>query len=188
MNKINIMIDGKQINANPNQTILEAAKEAGIKIPTLCAYEHTKPYGSCRLCIVEIDGKKGFPTSCTTLVQEGMVIRTQSEQINKIRRNILELYLSEHDFDCTTCANNLRCELQEAASLLGIREIRYKSKTHIKNVIDSSNPYFEFDSSKCIMCARCVRACEEIQGNFALTIMARGFDSYVSPGDRKSVV
>jgi len=182
MNKINIMIDSKQISASPSQTILEAAKEAGIKIPTLCAYGHIKPYGSCRLCIVEIDGKKGFSTSCTTLVQEGMVIRTQSEQINKIRRNILELYLSEHDFDCTTCANNLRCELQEAASLLGIREIRYKSKTHIKNVIDSSNPYFEFDSSKCIMCARCVRACEEIQGNFALTIMARGFDSYVSPG------
>ncbi len=182
MNAINVIIDDKPVKAQLGQTILEAAKNAGIKIPTLCAFEHLKPYGSCRLCVVEIEGKKGFFTSCTTVVQEGMVIRTYSDEINKIRRNIVELYLSEHNFDCTTCANNLRCELQEAASLVGIRQVRYDTKTQIKNIKDYSNPYFEFDSSKCILCARCVRACEEIQGNFALTILARGYESYINPG------
>ncbi len=182
MNTISLLIDGKLVKTQMGKTILEAAKDAGIKIPTLCSFEHLKPYGSCRLCIVEIEGKKGFFTSCTTMVQDGMVIYTQSEEINKIRRNIVELYLSEHNFDCTTCANNLRCELQEAASLVGIRQVRYDVKTQIKNLKDYTNPYFEFDSSKCILCARCVRACEEIQGNFALTILARGYESYISPG------
>ncbi|PMP64593.1 formate dehydrogenase subunit alpha [Desulfurella multipotens] len=182
MNEINLVIDGKKVKAFEGQTILEAARNAGIKIPTLCAFEHLKPYGSCRLCIVEIEGKKGFSASCTTLAQDGMVVYTQSEKINKIRRNILELYLSEHNFDCTTCPNNLRCELQEAASLVGIRDVRFNTKAHIKSYKDSSNPYFEFDSSKCIMCARCVRACDEIQGNFALTILSRGYDSHIKPG------
>lgn len=184
MNEVSLIIDGRQIKAQPDQTILQAAKNAGIKIPTLCAHEHLKPYGSCRLCIVEIEGKKGFSTSCTTLVQEGMIIHTNTEQINKIRKNIVELYLSEHNFECTTCANNLNCELQEVANLVGIRQVRYNPQTSIKHITDYTNPYFELDSSKCIMCSRCVRACEEIQGNFALTIISRGYNSYISPGLR----
>ncbi len=182
MNQINLTIDNKQIKALKGQTILQAAKNAGIKIPTLCALEHLKPYGSCRLCIIEIEGKKGFYTSCTTNVQEGMIVHTNTDQINKIRKNIVELYLSEHNFECTTCANSLHCELQEIANLVGIRQVRYNPKHNIKQMTDYTNPYFEFDSTKCIMCFRCARTCEEIQGNFALTIINRGYNSYISPG------
>ena len=152
--------------------------------PTRC-----EPFGSCRLCLVEIDGAKGTPASCTTPVSDGMVVRTQTDKVAKLRRGVMELYISDHPLDCLTCSANGDCELQDMAGVVGLREVRYGSGStranHLDAPSDTSNPYFNFDPSKCIVCSRCVRACDEVQGTFALTIDGRGFDSKIAAGGRR---
>ncbi len=158
--------------------------------PKLCATDNLKPFGSCRLCLVEIEGRKGYPASCTTPVEEGMKVRTQTEALAKLRRNVMELYISDHPLDCLTCSANGDCELQDMAGAVGLRDVRYgfDGENHLDAEIDSSNPYFSFDPSKCIVCSRCVRACDEVQGTFALTIEGRGFDSKVSASLNESFI
>ncbi len=181
---VQVEIDGIPTTVNAGTSIMRAARETGVDIPKLCATDSVKAFGSCRLCLVEIEGRRGYPASCTTPVEEGMKIRTQTDALAKIRRNVMELYISDHPLDCLTCAANGDCELQDMAGVVGLREVRYgfEGENHFDLPIDGSNPYFHFDSSKCIVCSRCVRACDEVQGTFALTIQGRGFGSRVSAG------
>lgn len=181
---ITLEIDGVEIEVPEGTSVMHAAAEAGIQIPKLCATDSLEPFGSCRLCLVEVEGRRGFPASCTTLVDNGMRVKTQTPKLADIRRGVMELYISDHPLDCLTCSANGNCELQDMAGAVGLREVRYgyDGNNHLKSVKDESNPYFSYDPSKCIVCNRCVRACEETQGTFALTIDGRGFDSRVSPG------
>ena len=181
---ITLTIDDREITVPEGTSILRASISAGINIPKLCATDSLEPFGSCRLCVVEIEGRRGYPASCTTPVAEGLKVHTQTEKLADIRRGTMELYISDHPLDCLTCATNGDCELQDMAGAVGLREVRYgyDGENHLKAVKDESNPYFSFDSAKCIVCSRCVRACEEVQGTFALTISGRGFDSKVASG------
>ena len=179
---IKIEIDGLPATVKAGTSILRAARESGVDVPSLCASDSLKPFGSCRMCLVEVEGHNGYPASCTTTVEAGMKIRTQTEAIATLRRNVMELYISDHPLDCLTCSANGDCELQDVAGAVGLREVRYgfDGENHLDAETDSSNPYFSFDASKCIVCSRCVRACDEVQGTFALTIEGRGFESKVS--------
>ncbi len=181
---VNLEVDGMPVSVPEGTSVIRAAGEAGVAIPKLCATDSLEPFGSCRLCLVEIDGRKGYPASCTTTVSDGMVVRTQTEKLAQIRRGVMELYISDHPLDCLTCSANGNCELQDTAGAVGLREVRYgyDGENHLDAPVDGSNPYFSFDPSKCIVCSRCVRACEETQGTFALTIQGRGFDSKVAAG------
>ncbi len=142
-----------------------------------------KEFGSCRLCLVEIDGRNGTPASCTTPVAEGIAVHTQTERLKRIRRGVMELYISDHPLDCLTCAANGDCELQDMAGAVGLREVRYgfDGENHLKDQKDQSNPYFTYDPAKCIVCSRCVRACDEVQGTFALTIIRAAASIAASP-------
>ncbi len=175
-------IDGFSVTVPEGTSVMRAAAEAGIEIPKLCATDNLKAFGSCRLCLVEIDGRRGTPASCTTPVEEGMSIRTQNARLARLRRGVMELYISDHPLDCLTCSDNGDCELQDMAGAVGLREVRYgfEGENHGDAAKDESNPYFDFDPSKCIVCSRCVRACDEVQGTLALTIEGRGFNSKVS--------
>ncbi|MDX3005967.1 formate dehydrogenase subunit alpha [Kribbella solani] len=184
---IELTVDGVAVRVPPGTSVLRAAKEAGVDVPKLCATDNLEAFGSCRLCVVEIDGVRGTPASCTTPVAAGMVVRTQNERLGKLRRGVMELYISDHPLDCLTCSANGDCELQDMAGVTGLREVRYGSgvdagANHLDLPTDSSNPYFDFEASKCIACSRCVRACDEVQGTLALTIEGRGFDSKVAAG------
>jgi formate dehydrogenase major subunit len=181
---VSVTIDGIAVTVPEGTSIMRAAMEAGITVPKLCAYDMVDAFGSCRLCLVEIEGRAGTPASCTTPAGDGMVVTTQTERLKKLRRNVMELYISDHPLDCLTCAANGDCELQDMAGAVGLREVRYgdTGENHLGQVKDESNPYFTFDPSKCIVCSRCVRACEEVQGTFALTIEGRGFASKVAAG------
>jgi len=208
--KVKLSIDGREVSVPAGTSVLRAASEIGIQIPKLCATELLDAFGSCRLCLVQIDGMKGYPASCTTPVADGMKVTTQNAKLADIRRGVMELYISDHPLDCLTCPANGHCELQDMAGAVGLREVRYgytganhvyaeaqpadagwpvrngHGHTHAPgaNALfvkkDESNPYFTFDPSKCIVCSRCVRACDEVQGTFALTIQGRGFESKVS--------
>jgi len=195
--KVTLTVDGFPVTVPEGTSIMRAAREAGIAVPKLCATDMVDAFGSCRLCLVEIEGRNGTPSSCTTPVAEGMTVRTQTERLKRLRRGVMELYISDHPLDCLTCAANGDCELQDMAGAVGLRDVRYgydgdnhvfakDRRTGDDNfrwmARDESNPYFTYDPSKCIVCSRCVRACEEVQGTFALTIEGRGFDSRVSAG------
>jgi len=181
---VKVEIDGLPTTVKAGSSILRAARESGVDIPKLCATDNLKPFGSCRMCLVEIEGRKGYPASCTTPVEPGMKIKTQTNALADLRRNVMELYISDHPLDCLTCSANGDCELQDVAGQVGLRDVRYgfDGENHLDAPTDSSNPYFSFDASKCIVCSRCVRACDEVQGTFALTIEGRGFESKVSAG------
>jgi len=181
---VTLSIDGRDVSVPAGTTVMRAAALSGGSIPKLCASDNLKQYGSCRLCLVEIDGMRGTPASCTTPVAQGMVVHTQTEKLHKLRRGVMELYISDHPLDCLTCSANNDCELQDTAASVGLRDVRYGylGDNHLGAGTDTSNPYFDFDPSKCIVCSRCVRACEEVQGTFALTIDGRGFGSKVSAG------
>ena len=181
---VSLTIDGTKIEVAEGTSIMRAAMEAGIQVPKLCATDTLDAIGSCRLCLVEIQGRNGTPASCTTPVAEGLVVSTQTPRLKQLRRGVMELYISDHPLDCLTCAANGDCELQDMAGAVGLRDVRYgyAGENHLGLAKDESNPYFTFDSSKCIACSRCVRACEETQGTFALTIEGRGFGSRVSAG------
>ncbi len=196
---VTLTIDGNEITVAEGTSIMRAAMEMGTQIPKLCATDMVDAYGSCRLCLVEIEGRAGTPASCTTPVAPGMVVKTQSNRLSELRRGVMELYISDHPLDCLTCSANGDCELQDMAGAVGLRDVRYgyQGENHVfaksgeapnLNWLpkDESNPYFTYDPSKCIVCSRCVRACEEVQGTFALTIAGRGFDSRVSPGMQES--
>ncbi|HJU39720.1 MAG TPA: formate dehydrogenase subunit alpha [Tahibacter sp.] len=181
--QVTLSIDGVPVTVPEGTSVMRAAAIAGTKIPKLCATEMLDAFGSCRLCLVEIAGRKGYPASCTTPVTPGMAVTTQSPKLADLRRGVMELYISDHPLDCLTCPTNGHCELQDMAGDTGLREVRYgyDGANHRESKKDESNPYFTFDPSKCIVCSRCVRACDEVQGTFALTIQGRGFDSKVSP-------
>ena len=181
---ITLTIDGMLISVPEGTSVMAAAMQAGTKIPKLCATDMLEAFGSCRLCLVEIDGRRGTPASCTTPTENGMVVHTQTDRLANLRRGVMELYISDHPLDCLTCSANGDCELQDTAGQVGLREVRYgyDGEKHRTEAKDESNPYFTFDSSKCIVCSRCVRACEEVQGTFALTIDGRGLGSKVATG------
>src|SRR3974390_3482673 len=185
---VTLTIDGQQVTVPEGTSIMRAAMEMGTQIPKLCATDTMDAFGSCRLCLVEIEGARGTPASCTTPVAAGMKVHTQRGCLKRLRRGGMELYLSDHPLDCLTCAANGDCELQDMAGAVGLREVRYgyAGGKHPNPARDESNPYFTYDPSKCIVCSRCVRACEEVQGTFALTIAGRGFGSVVSPGMEES--
>jgi formate dehydrogenase major subunit len=195
--QVTLTVDGFAVTVPEGTSIMRASMEAGIQIPKLCATDMVDAFGSCRLCLVEIEGRAGTPSSCTTPVAPGMVVHTQTGRLKDIRKGVMELYISDHPLDCLTCAANGDCELQDMAGAVGLRDVRYgydgenhvfaKDRTSGETNFnwmakDESNPYFTYDPSKCIVCSRCVRACEEVQGTFALTIEGRGFGSRVSPG------
>ncbi|MCA0177371.1 MAG: formate dehydrogenase subunit alpha [Proteobacteria bacterium] len=189
---VELTIDGQAVTVAKGTSLMRAAVDAGIQVPKLCATDMLEPFGSCRLCLVEIEGRKGYPASCTTPAEAGMVVHTQTPRLQTLRKGVMELYISDHPLDCLTCAANGDCELQTQAGVVGLRHVRYGvgaqevagvcGAHHTAETPDESNPYFSYDPAKCIVCSRCVRACEEVQGTFALTISGRGFDSRVSPG------
>jgi formate dehydrogenase major subunit len=193
--EVTLTIDGQAVTVPAGTSIMRAAKTMGTTIPKLCATDSMDAFGSCRVCLVEIEGRPGTPASCTTPVAPGMVVKTHSEKVKRLRKGVMELYISDHPLDCLTCSANGDCELQDTAGDVGLREVRYgyEGENHVfakqngeANPLfkgkDESNPYFTYDASKCIVCSRCVRACDEVQGTFALTISGRGFNSRVSPG------
>src|SRR5450631_525225 len=179
-----LTIDGIETQVPEGTSIMRAAMDVGTKIPKLCATDMLESFGSCRLCLVEIEGRAGTPASCTTPVLPGMAVKTQTERLKALRKGVMELYISDHPLDCLTCAANGNCELQTEAGNVGLRDVRYgyDGHNHLADQKDESNPYFSYDPAKCIVCNRCIRACEEVQGTFALTIGGRGFESRVSPG------
>src|SRR6202045_2024293 len=179
---VTLTIDGQEVTVPAGTSVMRAAALSDVKIPKLCATEQLEAFGSCRLCLVQIEGMKGLPASCTTPVAAGMKVTTQNKQLADVRRGVMELYISDHPLDCLTCPANGHCELQDMAGVVGLREVRYgyEGANHLVSEKDTSNPYFTFDASKCIVCSRCVRACDEQQGTLALTIQSRGFDSTVS--------
>ena len=192
---VTLTIDGFDVTVPEGTSIMRAAAEIGITVPKLCATDSVDAFGSCRLCLVEIEGRNGTPASCTTPVAAGLNVRTQTGKLKQLRRGVMELYISDHPLDCLTCSANGDCELQDMAGAVGLRDVRYEAvDTHFRArdtsgkanpqwmPKDDSNPYFTYDPAKCIVCSRCVRACEEVQGTFALTIEGRGFDSRVSFG------
>ena len=182
---VTVLIDGAQVEVPEGTSVMRAAALAGMQVPKLCATDSLEAFGSCRLCLVEIDGKPGTPASCTTPCSEGMSVHTQTPKLDKLRKGVMELYISDHPLDCLTCPANGDCELQDMAGVVGLRDVRYGTEgaNHLDAPKDESNPYFTFDESKCIACSRCVRACSEVQGTFALTIAGRGFGSKVSASD-----
>ena len=182
--QVTLRIDGRAVTVPAGTSVMRAAAQCGGAIPSLCATDSLAAFGSCRLCLVEVDGIRGLPASCTTPAAEGMVVHTQSDRLARVRKGVMELYISDHPLDCLTCSANNDCELQDTAAEVGLRDVRYGygGENHLGLATDSSNPYFDFDASKCIACSRCVRACDEVQGTFALTIDGRGFASMVSAG------
>lgn len=182
--KVTLRIDGRSVTVPVGTSIMRAAAECGGQIPKLCATDNVKAFGSCRMCLVEVDGMRGTPASCTTPVAAGMVVHTQTPRLQKLRKGVMELYISDHPLDCLTCSANNDCELQDTAAQVGLRDVRYgyAGANHLALPTDISNPYFDFDPSKCIACSRCIRACDEVQGTLALTMEGRGFASMISAG------
>ena len=180
---LTVTIDGMRVSARPGDTVLQAATAAGIYIPHLCDSPGLKPYSACRLCIVEIDGQRGMPTSCATTVSEGMVIRNDVDSVNRVRRMICEMLIADHPLVCLSCSANMNCRLQDVAAFLGIKGSRLRRMVR-KPIVDASNPFYTRDLAKCILCGLCTRACHELRGVGAIEIAGRGFESRVAaPGD-----
>jgi formate dehydrogenase major subunit len=184
---VTVEIDGHPIAVPDGTSIMRAAALAGVSVPKLCATDTLKAFGSCRLCLVEIEGRKGYPASCTTTVAAGMKIHTQSQRLQQLRRSVMELYLSDYPLEREPSEAEARTELRAMAHKLGVNSTPYANgKRHLGQPKDESNPYFTFDPDSCIVCSRCVRACDEVQGTFALTIQGRGFDSKVAASEDQS--
>jgi predicted molibdopterin-dependent oxidoreductase YjgC len=183
---INLTIDGQPVEAKEGDTVLEAARQSSIYIPTLCYHPSLTPYGACRLCIVEIENLRGFPTACTTPVNNGMVVRTDTPQLRELRRNIFELILAEHPQQCITCPKNLRCELQELASRIGVEELTLPPIRKDLPVYEDS-PFFERNYNLCVLCGRCVRVCQEVRGNGAIAFTYRGSQALVGTAFNKTL-
>ncbi len=184
---VTFMLDGREVTVPAGTSIMRAAAIAGTAIPKLCATDTLKAFGSCRLCLVEIEGRKGTPASCTTEVEPGMKVRTQSDTLARLRRTVVDLYVSEHPLDCDQCPANGHCELQSVAAEVGVTTSRFTPDTARHELpLDDSNPYFNFDPNLCIVCSRCVRACDETQGTLALTIQDRGLHSSVAASQNEA--
>lgn len=180
---VTLTIDKKTCTVPRGTTLLKAAESLGIEIPTLCYLKNLAPDGSCRMCVVEVEGgrKGGLPTACTEECAEGMVINTRSERVIEARRFVLDLLLSNHNLDCFRCARNGSCKLQEYSLEYGIEATSYTDGKHVPcGMVDDSNPFFEFYPDKCIMCRKCARVCEKLQGRDVLSITGRGFDTHIS--------
>ena len=173
-----LTIDDRQISARGNETVLQVAQDNGIFIPSLCYVEGLKPVGACRLCLVEVEGMKKLLPACTTEVWEGMVVRTKSERLDKYRHMILELIFSERNHICSVCVSNNNCELQNLTQELALSHIHVPYCYPIKNV-DASHKRFILDHNRCILCARCVRVCDEIEGAHTWDVMGRGIQTQV---------
>lgn len=209
MEKIQLTINDQEVEATKGMTVLEAAQAAGIYIPTLCHHPDLEPYGGCRLCVVDIENIRGLPTACTTPATEGMVVTTDSAAIDDVRRMFLELLLTNHPceclechrrdrcgpFDiclrhvavtdrCVVCPANGNCELQKVVDYIGVHQLRFSKDTR-SVPIDASNPFFNIDRNRCILCARCVRACQEITGVGAIDLIARGYSIKVATFEDK---
>jgi len=178
MEKINLTINGQPVEACKGMTVLEAAQSAGIYIPTLCHDPDLEPYGGCRLCVVEIDGLRGLPTACTTPATNGMVVRTETPAVTDVRRTVIDLLIADHPLDCLTCCKNQRCDLQKVAAYLGVTERRLP-RLERELAVDDSNPFFKLDRNYCILCAKCVRACDEVTMVNAIEMTYRGYPSRV---------
>ena len=178
MDTVTLFIDGKEVEARKGATVLDAALEAEIYIPTLCHHPDLTPFGACRLCVVEIEGMAGFPPACTTPAAEGMTVRTNTERLQELRRNIMELILSEHPYSCLTCPKNLDCELQKVARYIGLEKVTlpYIPK---QLPIDRANPFFDRDYNLCILCGRCVRMCQEVRKVGAISFVYRGSSTLI---------
>jgi formate dehydrogenase major subunit len=179
---VQVTVDGRPVDVPAGTSVMRAAALVGIDVPKLCATDSLKAFGSCRMCLVEVEDGKGVPAACTTPCTDGMVVHTDTEQVRQLRRGVMELYLSDHPTDCDGCARG-NCEIQALATRVGAAEVRYGlGRQHVEEATDASNPYFDYDPAACIVCSRCVRACNDIQGTFALTVEGRGFDSRITPG------
>ena len=177
---VTLTIDGRPVTVPAGSSIMLAAARAGRRVPKLCATDTLEPFGSCRVCLVEIEGRRGYPASCTTPVEAGMAVRTETDKLSALRRGVLELYLS--DFPAGDIPDGWS-EFHETLAQCGVSAHPYgDGDNHQRVPVDLSNPYFLFDPAKCIVCSRCVRACEEIQGTFALTVAGRGFSSRIAAG------
>ena len=183
---IKLNIDGIDVEVKKGTSVLEAARKINIDIPTLCFLKEINAAGDCRMCIVEIEGRRGLVPSCNTKVEEGMIVRTNTEQINNYRRVILDLILSSHNRDCLTCVRNGNCELQELTKKFGITNIEFEG-TKVNNTIDEISPSIVRDASKCIMCKRCVAACKNVQNIGAIDVAFRGFESRISTTNDESL-
>jgi predicted molibdopterin-dependent oxidoreductase YjgC len=179
MNIFSLTINGQTVEATDGTTVLEAARSAGIYIPTLCNSPDLKPYGACRVCVVEIEGMRGLPTSCTTPAAQGMRVHTETDSVSQVRRLVVELLIADHPADCLTCSADGNCELQKVASYLGMTTVRLPKKSPTFE-IDSSNPFFSLDRNKCILCARCTRTCNEITCVGAINMANRGYSMKVA--------
>ena len=179
---VTLTIDEREVTVPSGTSVMRAAIEAGIDLPKLCATDTLEAFGSCRLCLVEIEGRKGYPASCTTPVEAGMKVRTRSARLDRLRRGVMELYLSDHPLD-ESGLPTADSAFRGLAQSLGVKQVRYgHGRAHLAEAKDESNPYFAYDPAKCIVCCRCVRACEDIQGTYALTVSGRGFASRVVAG------
>lgn len=179
MDKITINVNGDDFQAAPGQTVLQACLSAGIEIPNLCWHPRTRVYGGCRLCIVEIEGMRGLPISCGTEVRDQMVIRTDTPDIHKVRRMVVELMIASGDHNCMTCEMNGACTLQKLAYQYQIEKPRFQLKGE-PLPIDEDNPFIIRDYSKCVLCGRCLRVCNEVIGQGAINLMSRGFSAKVA--------
>ena len=176
---INLKIDDKEIQVEERTTILQAARQASIDIPTLCFLKDINEIGDCRMCIVQVDGRRGFATSCIQKVEEGMVVKTHSKEVIEARKVILDLILSNHQRDCLTCTRNGNCELQNLAVKFNVTGIEYEGETN-KHQIDDLSPSIVRDFNKCILCRRCVSVCKKVQEIGAIDCINRGFNSCIS--------
>ena len=176
---VNLIIDDTPISVKEGTTILEAARKVNIDIPTLCFLKDINEVGDCRMCVVEVEGRRGFATACIQKVEEGMVVRTNTEAVIEARRLVLDLILSNHDRECLTCTRNGNCELQKLAQDFNMMEIEYQGE-RIKHEIDDLSPSIVRDFNKCILCRRCVSTCKKVQGIGAIDCAERGFKSCVS--------
>ncbi|QDR80081.1 NADPH-Fe(3+) oxidoreductase subunit alpha [Sporomusa termitida] len=177
---IRLTIDGQIIETPEGSTVLEAARNAGVRIPTLCHLADLTPEGACRVCVVEVEGARGLVTACTYPASAGLVVRTNSAAIREARKSVIELMLANHPQDCLSCQRNLDCELQTLANNLGIREIRFTGERR-EYAVDDSNPFIIRDNNKCILCGRCVRVCQQVQCCDVLEWTNRGFDTKIAP-------
>lgn len=178
--EVSLTIDGRRTTVPAGTSVMRAAETHGISIPKLCATDSLCAFGSCRMCLVEVEGGRGTPAACTTPAVEGMVVSTQTQAVQQLRRGVMELYLSDHPGDCAGCARG-NCQMQQLAIEVGSTGVRYGlGANHLADAADQTNPYFDYNPASCIVCSRCVRACSDIQGTFALTVDGRGFDSRIT--------
>lgn len=184
--KIKLTIDGKEVEVDKGTTVLQAARKANIDIPTLCFLKEINAAGDCRMCIVEIEGRRGFVPSCITQAEEGMKVKTDTPELNESRRIMLDLILSTHNRDCLTCVRNGNCELQSLSEKFGVTNIEYEGQK-IAPTIDDISPSIVRDNSKCIMCKRCVATCKNIQKIGAIDVAGRGFESRIATSNDKSL-